>query len=266
MSRREFLAAAATTGLAVVVGHGASAAYDFEVERALARIPRLRRPVRLAFLTDLHFGPYVRTGSVAAWVAATLASAPDLIVLGGDLVDAMGPADATPLVAALAPLRAPLGVYTVWGNHDHARARDLAAFERDLAGAGIDVLRNRGVDVRDDLHLAGIDDYREGQPDLAAALAGRRETTASILVSHNPDVLPGVGADVDVTLCGHTHGGQIRIPGLGPIVTSSRYGRRFVAGWVRGPARGYVSRGLGVGLVPLRIDCPAELTILECTP
>ncbi|MBA2667506.1 MAG: metallophosphoesterase [Trueperaceae bacterium] len=263
MSRRRFLIAALTGVGAVATGYATGEAYRFAVERPSMHIPGLAEPVRIAFLTDLHYGPYVRAGSVTAWVDATMRERPDLVVLGGDLVDAMGPTNPKPLLAALAALDAPLGVFTVWGNHDHARFRRLGEFERMLSEAGITVLRNRGVRVRDDLFLAGIDDVRSGRPDIPAALAERPNGAACILVSHNPDALPDIPTDVDLTLCGHTHGGQIRIPLVGPIFTSSRYGRRFLAGWVSGPGRGYVSRGLGVTLVPLRVACPAELTVLD---
>ena len=79
-------------------------------------------------------------------------------------------------------------------------------------------------------------------------------------------MLPEVPTDVGLTLSGHTHGGQVVLPGLGALQTSSRYGDRFLAGWVQGPARGYVSRGLGVTSIPVRINCPAELTILDLMP
>jgi len=71
---------------------------------------------------------------------------------------------------------------------------------------------------------------------------------------------------VSLTLCGHTHGGQVCLPGYGALYTASAYGRRFVAGWVRAPAMAYVSRGLGVSGAPLRFACPAEITVLDLAP
>ena len=98
------------------------------------------------------------------------------------------------------------------------------------------------------------------------ALAERPPAAPTLLLSHNPDLLPLVPNGVDLTLCGHTHGGHVRLPGIGPIVTSSAYGRRFAAGWVRTPALGYVSRGPGVGVLPVRWDCPPEVTLLTLSP
>ena len=267
MTRRQFLTAAAALTAGLVAGRGVAQTYTFDTLHATRRIATLRAPLRVAFLADLHYGIYIRRDSVARWVDATNEQAPDLILLGGDLVDrTSGGSSTDDLLSELARLRAPLGVYATWGNHDHARFSGTRAFEEALGSAGIVMLRNRGVSARDDLFVAGLDDFRSGRPDVPATLRGRPADAACLLVSHNPDALPRVPVDVDLTLCGHTHGGQIRLPGVGAIVTSSRYGRRFVAGWVDGPALGYVSRGLGFSLIPLRVDCPAELTILDLTP
>jgi len=243
-------------------------AHRFRVERIEAALAGLRAPLRVGFLSDLHYGPFVRQGPVAAWVDATLDLAPDLVLLGGDLVDHRAPADLGPLLAQLARLRAPLGVFAVWGNHEYHRfpRRGIGTFATALREVGVTPLRNEGVVLRDDLFLAGLDDLIEGLPDLNAALAGRPTASACLLASHNPDVLPRVPEDIALTLSGHTHGGQVVLPWLGPLVTRSRYGRRFVAGWIRAPALGYVSRGLGMTLLPVRLFCPSELTLATLNP
>lgn len=262
VSRRSFLRLA-TGGVALVVGGSAVAeAYRFDVHETSRTLTRPLEPLRVALLCDLHYGPFVRAGSVEAWVEATLAGRPDLVLIVGDLVDRAVGTDASALVATLGRLRAPLGVYATWGNHDHSSRLDLERFEAELAAVGIEVLTNSGR-VVGGLFLAGIDDWRAGTPDLSTALAGRPTDLPCLLMSHNPDALPHVPTDVDLTLAGHTHGGQVRLPGVGPLYTSSAYGRRFVEGWVRGPALGYVSRGLGVGWLPVRVDCRAELTLID---
>ncbi len=270
MDRRRFLHRAAAVAAAAALGSTAAqvaGTYPFDVVRERAALPGLRAPLRIAWLTDLHHGEFVRTASVRAWVDAALREAPDLVLLGGDLVDQTpGTDDDGELVAELARLRAPLGVLVVPGNHDHGRYRGTGAIAALLRGTGIDLLVNRGRAVRDDLHVAGLDDLRNGRPDLAATLRDRPAAGATLLASHNPDVLPEVPTDVGLTLSGHTHGGQVVLPGVGALYTSSRYGDRFLAGWVEGPARGYVSRGLGVTSLPVRINCPAELTILDLLP
>ena len=270
MDRRRFLTRAAVAATAAALGSSAAQAegtYPFDVVRERAALPGLQAPIRIAWLTDLHHGEFVRTASVRAWVDAALRETPDLVLLGGDLVDHHPGTDAdAELFAELARLRAPLGVLAVPGNHDHSRFRGSRRFVALLQGAGIEVLVNRGVAVRPDLYVAGLDDLRNGRPDLDATLRDRPAAGATLLVSHNPDVLPDVPTDVPLTLSGHTHGGQVVLPGVGALYTSSRYGDRFLAGWVEGPARGYVSRGLGVTSLPVRVNCPAELTILDLEP
>jgi predicted MPP superfamily phosphohydrolase len=270
MDRRRFLTRAAAVAATAAVGSSVaqtSGTYPFDVVRERATLPGLRAPVRVAWMTDLHHGEFVRTASVRAWVDAALREAADLVLLGGDLVDQTPGADPdAELFAELARLRAPLGVRAVPGNHDHARFRGTGPFVALLQGAGIEALVNRGVAVRDDLFVAGLDDLRNGRPDLGAALRDRPASGATLFLSHNPDVLPDVPTDVGLTLSGHTHGGQVVLPGVGALHSSSRYGDRFLAGWVEGPARGYVSRGLGVTSLPVRINCPAELTVLDLEP
>ena len=282
-------------GAAVLAGAGVvgsllgavMGSYRFRLARGDVALAGLRAPLRLAFLSDLHLGPFIRRRSLARWVDATLRLQPELILLGGDMIDHWA-TDLEPLLEELPRLRAPLGVYAVWGNHDHAVLRGrrappgMAAFARALEErAGVTVLRNASCRPRDDLYLAGIDDLQAGRPDLAAALAGtsaalsaapagtaadRRPPPATVLLSHNPDILPDVPTSVGLTLAGHTHGGQVCLPGYGAIYTGSAHGRRFASGWVRAPALGYVSRGLGVSGAPLRFACPAEITVLELVP
>jgi uncharacterized protein len=270
MSRRAFLrllgAGAAATAGATALGGSVAAAYRFDVVPISAMAPSLRAPLRLAWLSDLHYGPLVHAGSVSAWVDATLTLEPDLIVLGGDVVDYQAPDDLEPLLAQLARLRAPLGVFAIWGNHEYGRFRDLGAFRDRLALAGVTALVDRGERPRDDLYLVGLDTGRVGSSQVAALVAGRPDGAACVVASHRPDVLPRVPESVDLTLCGHTHGGQVRLPFVGPVLVDRAASRRFSTGWFRAPALGYVSRGLGVGRIPVRINCPAELTLVTLTP
>ena len=266
MSRRALLAwlgvgavGAMAGGLGVVAN-----TYRFGVAPITAALAGLRAPVRVAWLCDLHYGPFIRANTVAAWVDATLALSPDLIVLGGDMVDHRTPDDVAPLLEQLGRLRAPLGTFAIRGNHEYHWRGDLARFEADLAGLGVPILVNRGTMVREDLHLSGADDRQVGGRQFRQALEAREPGSASLLASHQPDLLPRVPADVDLTLMGHTHGGQVRIPGLPPLMPKSRFG--LEAGWYRAPALGYVSRGLGVAHVPVRVNCPAELTLATLMP
>ncbi|AFZ68030.1 metallophosphoesterase [Deinococcus peraridilitoris] len=281
MIRRLLQTLLAVTGLFLV--HSAWNVYHFRVTRHRRRLSRLRAPLRLVHLSDLHYGRFIRHRSVRAWVDATLHAKPDLIVITGDFLDTeAGDSRRRDLLRELSRLRAPLGVYAVWGNHDwtsttaalprdaHRPAGEVGTsrmddFARELARAGLQVLANEGVQLRPDLYLAGVNDLWFGTPDLTKALAGRQEGSV-ILLSHNPDLLPEVPGEVGLTLCGHTHGGQIVVPLYGPLHTGSAYGQQFVGGWVQQPRQAYVSRGLGVTFLPLRFLCPAELVVLDLDP
>lgn len=287
LSRREFLRTGLMAGVgALAVGMlSLRTPHQFEVTRLVRTVRGLRRPLKLAFLTDLHLGPYLDATDLEAWIAASNEERPDLVLLGGDIVDQRYRGDLGELRALLPTLAAPLGVYAVPGNHDRTRYRDLRRFESALNDGGVELLVNRGVQPREDLFLAGLDDLRVGSPEVAPALAaapggGRplnagapapEERAATLLLSHNPDVIAELplatsSPAVDLLLAGHTHGGQIRVPGIGPLVTSSRYGARYAAGWVPAPYPAFVSRGLGVTALPIRFACPAELVIFELLP
>jgi uncharacterized protein len=266
MRRRTLFATAAGVGVALATVHMVANTYRFTIERIRSDLRGLTSGVRVVYLCDLHFGPFIRRRSVAAWIDAALAERPDLVILGGDLVDGWASEDVEPLLRELGRLRAPLGTFATWGNHDYICFGEPSGFGERLEQVGISVLENRGTLVRDDLFLAGLDDVGEGEPDMAAALEGRPEGAACLLAAHNPEVLSVVPPVVGLTLCGHTHGGQVNLPGIGPLVKASHYTQRLVRGWSRQRALGYVSRGLGVSLLPIRLNCPPELTVLELAP
>ncbi len=271
-SRRDFLLSLVASGAALLTGHVAGNVYHAGVSRHRLSLPRLQKPLRVAQLSDLHYGPYIHEGSVRAWVRQTQAENPDLIVVTGDVVDKDLKRPLEPLVAALSGLGAPLGVWACLGNHDNARfrfgaLRDLAAA---LAEAGVTLLIDEGHLVRNDLYLAGVDDLEVGRPNLEAALRGAPGDAATLLLCHQPDFYLRMRVHVDLTLSGHTHGGQVRLPGVGALYTSSCYGERYLEGWAPPPnpdfGKAYVSRGLGVSLLPLRFNCPAELAVFDITP
>lgn len=244
--------------------------FPFEINRYTRPLPGLKQPLRLAHLSDLHVGAFIGPEMVRRWVEATQEQAPDLVVITGDLTDSEKPALIRPAVAEMRGFRAPLGVWAVWGNHDYRlrayKSRDLSDLEAWLEASGVRVLNNAGVLLREDFYLAGVDDFWHGRPDVAGALEGLPDSAASLLLCHNPDYLFEVPATVGLTLCGHTHGGQIWIPFFGAVFTSSKYGQRFAEGWVEDPVKAFVSRGLGVSTLPLRYRCEAELVVLDLLP
>jgi predicted MPP superfamily phosphohydrolase len=233
-----------------------------EADIALDGLPASFDGLRILFLSDLHAGPFVSPRVLQATVERLLGVEPDLVLLGGDLTTASVSEFETHR-AAFASMRAPLGVYGVLGNHDHysgepERLREL------IEDAGIGVLHNRAVVLErggQSLDLAGVDDLLMGRPDLAAALDGARSPV--VLLSHNPDLFfEAARRGVALTLAGHTHGGQIRIPGLPVLVRQSRY--RLDQGRYRsGRSELVVSRGLGAVGVPLRAACRPEGVLIR---
>ena len=270
MDRRSFLRSAfAASAVVPVAGlaYGFAETGDVRIERVGVTVPNLPRSfdgLRVAFLTDIHHGPYVGLGDVRGFVRTALALRPDLILLGGDytLRDAKY---IRPCFGVLASLKAPLGVFGVLGNHD--REYGAEATERAMADAGIAGLVNAGVWLTrgaDRLRLAGVDDLWRGRPDVAAALADTKPTEACLLVSHNPDVAETMtDRRVGLMLSGHTHGGQVIAPGLTNPFIPSRYGDKYAHGLADAPTtRVYTSRGLGVTGLPVRYNCPPEITLL----
>ncbi|MDZ7705741.1 MAG: metallophosphoesterase [Trueperaceae bacterium] len=266
LDRRQLLKLAVAGGLAALGGWGVWSIYRPQRSDHRVRLGGLEHPLTLVQLSDLHLGPYLSAEVASGWVAQTMAVRPDLIVITGDVVDRRFGGDLGALSATLAGLSAPLGVWAVWGNHDHGRYRPIAPLARALTDAGIGILDNDGVRLRDDLYLAGVDDLLLGRPDLSAALRKRPadDRGATLLLSHHPDFLLSLTPDVSLTLCGHTHGGQIQLPGGVPLYVPAE--RRFAQGWIGEPALGYVSRGLGVSSLPLRLNCPPELVVMGLEP
>ncbi|MFB9990518.1 metallophosphoesterase [Deinococcus oregonensis] len=263
-------------GLGALGATSVKETYGYELTSHQHVLPGLHTPLRVVQLTDLHYGPFIRAASLNRWVETTLALRPDIVLITGDFVDRHLLDSTAPLLQALSRLTAPLGVWGVWGNHDYdycgSEARRLGTdltvaretFRTTLEGLGIRILRNAGTVLRDDLYLAGVDDLLRGDPQVQQALPQMPTTGAVLLMSHNPDVLEHVPQRVTLTVCGHTHGGQVRLPFLGPLRPNSLLG--FTEGWVFGPAAGYVSRGLGVTGAPMRLNCPAELVVFDFQP
>ena len=272
MNRRVFLktiAASTVPGAAAAASYGLYEAGWVEVTRPKLSLPRLPKAfdgMTIAFLTDIHHGPFTSLEYVASVVRTTLALRPDLIILGGDysLKDTKYVA---PCFDMLGGLKAPLGVYGVLGNHDYWHG--LEETREGFKSAGIRELTNCGVWVErkcSRFRLAGVDDLWMGKVDMAGALGEAKEDAACLVVSHNPDVAEQLrDPRVGLMLSGHTHGGQIVFPGGAPFVPS-HYGQKYLHGVCQAPITTvYVSRGLGCTSVPVRIASRPELTLVTLT-
>lgn len=273
MNRRTFLRVAAASAVGVptaAVGYGFAESEWLRVERVTLPLPNLPRAfdgLRLALLTDIHHGPYTELEFVAQIVRTTLALQPDLILLGGDYCLRERKYIA-PCFDVLRNLSALLGVYGVLGNHDYRHGLDDT--RAGMRRAGIEELTDRGVWLARGtarLRLGGVDDLWYGQPDVAAAVGDATREDAVLLLSHNPDQAETLtDRRVGLVLSGHTHGGQVIVPGMTNPFIPSRYGDKYSLGRVEAPATTvYVSRGLGLTGLPVRYNCPPELTLLTLT-
>ena len=225
---------------------------------------------KVLFVTDIHAGPFLEPPALARTFEKLISLDPDLVLLGGDLTTS-GVDEFDRFAPAFQLLRAPLGVFAVLGNHEHYTRRP-GALRRRAEERGIRFLDNCSVVLERGgarLLLAGIDDLWEGRPDLDAALrdAGRRSggegPPAVVLLSHNPDVFfEAARRGAHLILSGHTHGGQVRIPGWPPMIRQSRYGLH-AGRFATDGAELIVSRGLGADGLPLRIGCPPEAVFLR---
>jgi predicted MPP superfamily phosphohydrolase len=219
--------------------------------------------VRMALVSDLHVGFFLDPEDLAVVVERVAAARPDAVLLCGDLVNQHGE-ECELLARGLKELRAPLGVFAVPGNHDYYADRSLRQWRRSLESVGAQVLLNQGVRLERGgaaLWIAGVDDLREGRPDLASALSGRERGEPTLLLSHHPDFFPEAArAGIELTLSGHTHGGQVLLGGRTPL-RHTRYG--FWSGrFERGGRQLYVGRGAGVSFLPVRRGAPPELPII----
>jgi len=292
ISRRKFLK--------FIAGLGAfgtsSAAYGVGVEPLLRlRVARYhvtppRWPagfeLKLAVIADLHAcDPWMSPAHIEAIVERTNALNADAVVMLGDYVAGhrymvrQVPAD--DWAAALAQLKAPLGVHAILGNHDYWDDREVqrqgqgkTVAQRALEAAGIPVYENDVVRLVKDRHafwLAGLGDQlaflparryrtirRIGVDDLDATLAKVTDNAPVILLAHEPDIAARVPSRVALQLSGHTHGGQVRLFGWSPVVPS-RYGNRLAYGHAKFNCDVIVSGGLGCSIMPVRLGVPPEI-------
>jgi predicted MPP superfamily phosphohydrolase len=244
-----------------------SVAYPFLIEPSWLEVTHHRAnlpiatPVRIALLSDLHLPGVGRLWDLVP--AALLEAQVDLIVVAGDLVGPDGDRAAVTRFLGRLP-RTPLGTYVVPGNWEYWALGGTATTSVDLGDGHW--LVNQPILLRPDLTLIGLDDELAGQPQVRRALAGTSTQTARVAVLHSPSGAAAIDGQVDLVLAGHTHGGQVRLPGLGALFLPPG-SDGYEAGWYRrGPTPLYVSRGLGMSVLPVRLFCRPELAIFDLVP
>jgi hypothetical protein len=282
-ARRHFLT---RTAVAVSATPFAACAYGLLYERTeietthqrikLGRLPKAFDGFRIAQLSDIHVGPFMPAEDIRKYVAMVNQLKPDLVALTGDFVTwEASPAGA--VVEALAELKAPFGIFGCLGNHEHWAGVE-ASITRRFAEHGAKMLRHESATIAsggERLNLIGVDyqtrtrfgppgdgivsEYLEGVKPLMLPGA------VNILLSHNPNTFDRAAEfGIDLSLAGHTHGGQITLEYISPDLSPARLITAYVRGWYqKGESQLYVNRGIGTIFSPVRFGSPPEITLYE---
>jgi predicted MPP superfamily phosphohydrolase len=231
--------------------------------------PRELSGLRIAVIADVHTGgPFIDDQKLKRIVELTNQQNPDLIVLLGDY---MSPnswhshrVEPEVTASALKELRAPLGVYTILGNHDwwYNGERVRGAFEQN----GIKVLEEEVAEVKwkdKSFWLAGLADLMTRRQHVNETIAKAPAGSTIIALAHNPDIFPRLPQTVPLLLAAHTHGGQVNIPLIGTPIVPSRYGSKYTAGLVfENGHQMFVTTGIGTSILPVRFRVPPEIVIV----
>jgi predicted MPP superfamily phosphohydrolase len=278
-TRRQFLQRAAVVGAVAIVGDGILLAPNLprvvRQEFHLQRWPERLNGFTVAVLSDFHYDPIFSVHPLRAAIAMVNNLHPDLIALTGDFVtvssigdEAKGALAAEPCASLLRQMSAPHGLWAVMGNHDDAT--DPEHVTRALQAQNIQVLANQSQPIEQDgarFWLGGVNDVMNGAADLSKTMHGVPASEAVILLAHEPDFADEAAkSPIDLQISGHSHGGQIRIPFLPPLYLPA-LAKKYVWGTYQvGPLMLHTSAGLGTIGVPMRLNCPPEITLLTLRP
>lgn len=251
---------------------------SLKVETIALKLPRLPRNfsgLRVAHISDIHMGGWMNLERLQHVGELIIAERPDILVITGDFVIGSKPGDVSQqmiqdLITGLSHLAKRVPTFAVLGNHDYWTG--VAGIHYALAASGIRNLTNTVFTLRREnanLHICGVDDIWEGQVRLDEVISRLDDDSAAILLAHEPDFADTSAATgrFDLQLSGHSHGGQVVLPLLGPPILPY-LGRKYPLGLYKvGEMFQYTNRGLGTGRLAIRINCPPEVAIfvLEST-
>lgn len=220
---------------------------------------------RIIQISDIHLETWMTPKRLAEVIKTTNMLRGDLIAITGDFVTDLYHRTPTDLIENLSKLKAPDGVFAVLGNHDYWT--NIKTIRQVLELSGITELSNAVHTLERDgvsLHIAGVDDYWENKARLRDVLDQLPDEGAAILLAHEPDfaVISAQSRRFDLQLSGHTHGGQVILPGIGPLVLPM-YGRKFPKGLYQvEDMLLYTNRGLGTARPQLRFNCRPEISMI----
>lgn len=251
--------------LSKVAKYAIDEANSLSLERVgigLERLPKKLDGLKIIHLSDTHHSPFTNIEHIARAVKIANRLRPDMFLLTGDYVSHNAEYIA-PVAKVLGELRSEFGTFACLGNHDHWTDPELVAHL--FRGEGINVLINEGFRMQArgaSFWLAGVDDYMAGKTDLISAMRGSYPDEMKLLLAHNPIIFrQSVRAGVDLTLSGHTHGGQVKIRDEEKRILPRR---KLSSGLHRRKgAQVYITRGIGTVVLPVRYQCPPEISLLE---
>jgi len=273
MGRRHFLKSLVVAGITGLIG-----SYPIFIERYLVQINRYRIPVprlphqfqglTIVHLTDLHYGFLVPLFFLEGVIRKANSLKKDLIVCTGDYVQGRGSVEGIDRIwPVLSELKAPMGVYSVLGNHDH-----WADFSRSAYW-----LQRSGQNLRHRIHyferegkrlwIAGCGDLWEDHRSVEEILKDVPPEDYRIVLAHNPDTADtDFSQRIDLMICGHTHGGQVNIPFYGsPVLPVKNKNYSFGLKESRRGQPVFISKGIGWAVYPVRFNCFPEIAVLELT-
>ncbi len=259
----------------------------FRIRRVTVRLKKpLQKPLTILHLSDFHFTK--NHFHLERFFNRLAKLEPDLILVTGDLIDSIE--GIGPCVANLRKLKPRQGIYAVFGNHDYRNypplgvwlhlftgkdtftwrpESDLTQLKEALAHAGVNVLFNQNVTLSfsngSELVLVGLDDPVSGRADVERAFTGTRNGAVRIALTHSPMTFPSLSErGVDLAFAGHTHGGQIRIPGLGPLAVLRSRVSPIIDSTAEYGFHGIVSRGMGAqAITRMRLFCRPEAILVR---
>lgn len=242
-------------------------ANTFQIETVkifLNKLPKALDGFRIVQLSDIHHSPFTSSEFIEQIVRTANELKPDMFVLTGDYVSHENEYIA-PVAEMLGNLVAEHGTFACLGNHDHWT--NAKAVTTEFRRNGIDMLINEGFRFsakNESFWLCGVDDFGEGLSDIRQSLRGSKFNEMKLLLAHNPAIVRRAAYwNIDLVLSGHTHGGQVKLrESREKVLFPNR--RRFSSGLhYRGETQIYITRGIGTVVVPMRYQCPPEITILD---
>jgi hypothetical protein len=236
-----------------------------EVKLFLKRLPKAFDGFRIVQLSDIHHSPFTSSEFIEEIVAKANELKPDMFVLTGDYVSHEAEYIA-PVANILSSLNSEFGTFACLGNHDHWTNADLVI--KEFRENNINLLINQGLRFsarNNSFWLCGVDDYGEGKANLRMSLQGSNVDEMKLLLCHNPAIMRRAAyRNIDLVLSGHTHGGQVKLREPRERIFFKNRRRRFQSGLhYRQNTQIYITRGIGTVVLPMRYQCPPEISLLE---